>query len=487
MREDSTVQLPCGLLRGARVPVPGGAQVLRFTAIPYAAAPAGPLRWRPPQPAPAWIGVRDATQFGPDLPQVPGPLIRGNGQSEDALHLNVWTPDLQPRQPLPVIVWLHGGGFVSGSGTDPRADGARLCAEGAVVVNVSYRTGLFGFLAHPALSGESPQRTSGNYGLLDQLAALRWVRDNIAAFGGDAARVTLAGVSAGSASISLFLTSPQARGLFDRAILHSPGAGRPLATLEDAERAGRELGDDIEALRALDAAALLEKTGMLTPKVRGLTTPRVLRPIVDGWLLPLQDREAFRIGAFTRLPIIVGSNLDEGSMLTRDWPVRDLASYGDLVRRNFGEAASQVMALYPARTDADVRGRVAELFADTQFNYGTRLIAQSMAGRGQPTFRYLFLRRRPGRADGPQHGEEVAHVFGNFGTNPVDALDEQLSSVLRRTWVRFAATGDPNGGGAPRWEPYDPAADNHLAFGDTIAPGRAWRAAQLDFLEHYCG
>jgi len=487
MQDTEIIETPSGAVRGVRLSVPGGSSVLRFTGIPYAAAPVGPLRWKAPQPEPRWQGVRDATHFGADLPQPPGPLLRGSGQSEDALHLNVWTPARRGSQSLPVMVWLHGGGFTMGSGSDARADGARLAAEGAVVVSLNYRTGLFGFLAHPALSAEASQGTSGNYGLLDQLAALRWVRDNIAAFAGDPQRVTAFGVSAGSASISLLLTSPHASGLFQRAILHSPGAGRPLATRADAESAGLVLGEDIEALRALDAPALLHKTSLLTPAVRGLTTPRILRPIFDGWLLPQQEREAYRSGAVATLPVIVGSNYDEGSSLTRTWPVDTVGSYEELVRKNFSDAAQEVMRLYPVQTDAQVRGRTAELFADTQFNYGTRLIAKSMAQRGQPTFRYLFLRRRPGMSDGPHHSEEVAHVFGNLGDEPVDPVDEQLSASLRRAWVGFAATGDPNGPGAPAWEPYDPGVDNHLALGERTGPGRAWRAAQLDFLERFFG
>ncbi len=193
-----------------------------FQGIPYAAPPVGPLRWRPPAPAAAWSGTRDASVFGPDSPQAANARLRGAGMSEDCLHVNVWAPAAAAAGSLPVMVWIHGGGFAGGSGSDVRSDGSLLASQGVVVVSFNYRAGLFGFLAHPALSRESPDGVSGNYGLLDQLAALRWVRDNIAAFGGDASRVTVFGVSAGSASISLLLTSERARGLFQQAILHSP-------------------------------------------------------------------------------------------------------------------------------------------------------------------------------------------------------------------------------------------------------------------------
>ncbi|MEJ7929348.1 carboxylesterase family protein [Ramlibacter sp. AN1015] len=481
------VSTTLGRLRGRLVAPPGQAPVHAFTGIPYAAPPIGPLRWRPPQPVQPWPGTREATGFGPDLPQAPNARLRGPHQDEDCLYLNVWTPARHDGAALPVLVWIHGGGFVGGSGSDARSDGARMAAEGAVVVSVNYRAGLFGYLAHPALSAESPERVSGNYGLLDQLAALRWVREHIAAFGGDASRVTAFGVSAGSASIALMLVSPQARGLFDQCILHSPGAGRPLASLELAERTAAEaLGGDLAALRALPAQALFERTGRMSPRVRGLTTPRVLRPIRDGWLLPEDERPALRAGRFQRLPTIVGSNLDEGSLLTRDWPQRDLAAWRTLVEANFGAATDQALALYPAADDTQVRARVAELFADTQFNYGTRLIAQAMAGAGQPTWRYLFTRRGAGQPDGPHHGEEVAHVFGNLG-EAAQPMDAALSDAMRRAWVRFAATGSPEAAGSLDWKPYRPADDNHLALGDAIAPGHGWRAEPLDFLERFYG
>ena len=430
--------------------------------------------------------MRDALDFGPDFPQAANPNMRAPRQDEDCLYLNIWTPSLDADAGLPVLVWLHGGGFTAGSGSDVRCDGAALAAEGAVVVTFNYRSGLFGFLAHPALACESEQGVSGNYGLQDQMAALRWVRANIEHFGGDAARVTAFGVSAGSASISLLLASPLAAGLFDRVILHSPGAGRPLAALRDAEQAGLALGPDLEALRALSAGEVLERTALLNPKVRGLTTPRVLRPVRDGWLLPEDERPVFLRGGQHAMPMIVGSNADEGSLLTRTWPVDRLADYDALARSNFGAAAAEAARLYPAHDDAQARPAVAAMFADTQFNYGTRLLAQAMAGVEARTFKYLFLRRRPGQADGPHHGEEVPYPFGNVArTGTCDATDEALSRTMRKAWVAFAATGDPNAPGQPRWDRYRQADDNHLGFGDEVASGARWRQAQLDFLDRF--
>lgn len=482
------VQAGDGTLRGERR---GG--VARFLGIPYAAPPVGALRWRPPQPVTPWQGVRDALAFGPDFPQAGNPNNRAPRQDEDCLYLNVWTPQAQRGASLPVLVWIHGGGFVQGSGSDLRCDGTVLASEGAVVVTLNYRSGLFGFLAHPALSRESEHGVSGNYGLLDQLAALAWIRRNIEAFGGDAARITVFGVSAGSASISLLLASPLAGGAFDRAILHSPGAGRPLASLADAQRAGSALGDDLQALRALSASEVFARTSLLTPKVRGLTTPRVLRPVRDGWLLPEDERPMFQGGRIRPLPMIVGTNADEGTSLTRPWPIDTLAAYREQVEGNFGSSAAQAYALYPAQGDADARSAVAAMFGDTQFNYGARLLAQSMAKVEPRTWKYLFTRRRPHQHDGPHHGDEVPYAFGTVASAPAgqqadcDARDEELSRVMRKAWIAFAADADPNTGGVPRWDAYRVADDNHLVLGDRIAPGAGWHKAQLDFLEGFYG
>lgn len=480
-----------GRVQGAALPVRRGKVVNVFKGIPYAAPPVGPLRWRPPQAVQPWPGVRPALQFGPDGPQAANPLLRAPSQSEDCLYLNVWAPEGAAPASLPVMVWFHGGGFVGGSGSDLRSDGALLAHRNLVVVSFNYRTGLFGFLAHPALSAESPDQVSGNYGLLDQVAALQWVQRNIAAFGGDPTRVTAFGVSAGSASISLLLASPMGQGLFQQAILHSPGAARPLATLADAQQAGTALGDDIDALRALPAQDLFEKTPLLAPKVRGLTTPRVLRPIRDGWLLPEDERPVFKARRLHAMPLLVGSNADEGTLLTKAWPIDTLAQYKELLQANFGDAAGKAGRVYPAATDRNVRARVADLFADTQFNYGTRLLAESMSQLEPKTWRYLFLRRRPKQADGPHHGEEVSYVFGTIAdaapgeTADYESADREVSTAMMQAWAAFAASGNPNAPTLPRWAPYDPAADNHMAFGDVIEAGRGWRKPQLDFLDGF--
>lgn len=488
----ATVSTAAGDVRGLRIvhddegaPAPA---VDAWLGLPYGQPPVGSLRWRRPQAAAAWSGVREAVAFGPDTVQAANPRLRGTGQGEDVLHLSIWAPASASVASLPVMVWLHGGGFVGGSASDLRSDGTELARQGVVVVAPNYRTGIFGWLAHPALARESAHGVSGNWGLMDQILALQWVRENIAAFGGNPGQVTVFGVSAGSASISLLLTSPLAQGLFHRAILHSPGAGRPLATLEEAQAAGSSLGDDIAALRALDARSLWALTPRLNPAVRGLTTPRVLRPICDGVVLPQQERAALLAGQLQAMPLIVGSNSDEGSLLTQSWPIDTVADLRQLVERNFGPLAAQALAHYPADNDAQARQAVGELFADTQFNLGVRMLARAMAGRQQPVWRYVFTRRRPGQTDGPHHGDEVAHVFGNLRKTWGEAFDDtdrRLSRTLLQAWSGFAREGRPPLPAPAPWPPYDMHADAHLEFGDTLSTGRHWRQHTLDFLETF--
>lgn len=433
--------------------------------------------------------------FGPDCPQDSNIASRAPRQGEDCLYLNVWTPARAQAELLPVMVWVHGGSFILGSGAESLFDPTRLVREGVVVVTLNYRLGIFGFLAHPDLTAESPHRSSSNYALLDQLAAFGWIRANIAAFGGDPDRVTAFGVSAGSASLSLLLTSPLYDGHFSRAIMQSPGAARRLATLEDAERAGFSLASRIETLRQVSDVELLAKTPLLAPKVRGLTTPRILRPICDGWVIPQEERKVFESGRFPKLPMIIGTNTDEGAEATASWPIADLAEFKRLVEQNFPECPSRAFAHYPAGADAEVRRQVANMFGDTQFNYGARLLARSMASAGGRTWRYVFTRRYPGQREGPFHGQEVAYVFGNLDTRlwadrpapPSDDDDRELSRVMRKAWLAFAKTGDPNNADIPKWDCFDPAQDNYLEFGDAVRADSGWRAEQLAFLDDYLG
>lgn len=482
-----------GPVRGFKKQLPSAESTIDcFLGIPYAAPPLGELRWRSPQPLTHWQETRDCLDFGPDFPQAANPLFRAPRQTEDCLYLNVWAPEIQTAQKLPVMVWIHGGGFVGGSGSDQRSDGTLMASKGVVLVSFNYRSGIFGFLAHPELSAESDLKISGNYGLQDQIAALKWIQDNISHFGGDPNRVTVFGVSAGSASISLLLTCPQAKGLFQQTILHSPGAARPLATLAQAEDFSvKALGVDIKRLRSLSEEDIFKLTSSMNPKIRGLTTPRILRPILDGVYLSENERDVFKAHRQAMLPMIVGSNWDEGSLLTKDWAIHSVDDYVQLVNLNFKTFAAQALALYPIKAEEEIRSCIAHLFADTQFNYGTRLLAQSNSNQVAKTWRYLFAKRRPSQMDGPHHGQEVAHVFGNLSAkvtpieNDFDHQDELISSAMLNYWVQFACTGNPNQEELPEWHPYNVASDHMIVFGADISKQDGFRKENLDFIDHF--
>ena len=473
-----------------------GSPVRVFKAVPYAAPPVGDRRWQPPAPIEPWDGVRPGDEWGEDCPQAPTTRTRAPRMGEDCLTLNIWAPadpaDGQPGPPRPVMVWLFGGGYMAGSASDPRCDGEGFAREGVVTVAVGYRVGVFGFLAHPELTRESPHGASGNQGLLDIVAALQWVQRNIAAFGGDPAAVTLFGVSAGSASISLLLASPLARGLFARTVQQSPGAFRRLASLADAEAAGARLGSDLAALRRLSAEEVLAKTPLFVPKMRGLTTPRVLRPIRDGWVIPADERDAHVAGTASVVPSIVGGNEDEGTKLTAGWSVGTDAELDALFDESFGPAAAQAREAYAdERAAGNVRACVAALFADTQFNYGVRGVSRAIAARGVPVWQYLFRQRRPG-AGAPNHGEGVPYVFRTLpAAAALDGTgfgpdDETVAAAMQAAWVRFARTGDPNGEGAPEW-PRTGTEERILVFGPEGGVTGGWRGRQLDFLDRFFG
>lgn len=471
----------------SRIATTGGSLVGRldddvsaYLGIPYAASCAGERRWRAPGEAPGWSGTREAVAFGPDPIQPLGadPHRRSPGISEDCLTVNVWRPARREDDPLPVMVWFEGGSFMTVSGASARIDGAALARRGVVVVTVNYRVNIFGFLAHPLLTAESEHRASSNYGLMDQIAALRWVRANIAAFGGDSTRVTVFGVSAGSASIALLLTSPLAAGLFDRAILHSPGALRPLCSLAAAEAAGSIAGEELAKMRAMPAEELLAIIPRIVPKVRGLTTPRILRPIHDGYVVPRQESEAYDEGAFMHVPLMVGSTANEGGWAVADLPITTVDEYRAYMQQNFGDATGEALEHYPVHNDAEVKRRLAEVFGDTQFTYGARGVARASSRYQAKTFRYLF------RAGTAAHADDTPYVFGNLPDTATDD-DRRVSELQMTAWTRFAATGDPNGDRVPHWPRYDSTADAYLEIDARAQLGDHWRSAQLDFIDRY--
>lgn len=465
-----------------------GGEVRVYRGIPYAAPPVGPLRWRPPQPAPAWTGVHDGSRFGPDPVQVvetnPLRLSLAPGTSEDCLTLNVWAPAEVPAGGAPVVVWFDGGGFVTGSASRERIEGSRYAQRGAIFVAANYRVGVFGFLAHPQLSAESPHGVSGNYGFLDAIAALRWVRENIVAFGGDPARITIFGGSAGAALGALLLTSPLAAGLIDGAIMVSPGSFRPLRTLAEAETAGRAaFGDDLAAMRALPSAELLAKNAAIDPGLRGLLQMRKLRPIVDGWAIERDEADAYRSGAFAAVPAIIGTNADEGAFFQKNVPVKTVDALRTFLAENFGpEAFDEAWKFYGATTDAAVPKAIADVFGDAMFNYGVRATARELAQRQPKTFRYVLTHVGAGTADPPTHADDISYVFG---TGELGTRDRAVSDAIVAAFVNFIATGDPNGAGAPRWPAYDPQRDNFLELGGDFAEGARWRSESVDFIDRY--
>jgi carboxylesterase type B len=431
-------------------------RIVAFKGIPYAAPPIGRLRWRPPQPPAPWSGIRDASHFGDDCMQTPYVIPTGQKASEDCLTVSLWTTPNYRKTHRPVMVFIYGGAFIGGSSAYPLYDGAKLAREGVVVVGFNYRVGIFGFLAHPELSAESPQHASGNYALLDQIAALQWVKANIAAFGGDPGRITVFGESAGAVSIAVLMTSPLAKGLFEQAIIQSPTLP-PLASLAAAEKAGTAVGPQIAALRQLSAAELLTHNDSFFPRSNERTVRLTAfpAPIVDGYVLPEQPRAVFENGPLNAVPMIVGVNADEGRMFS-------------------GEGAS-------AATSAAV--------GDATFVESARWIARGASQHQANTFAYVFTRSVNDGPLPPTHSEELPFMFGSleqpsFIKHPTAAADDlRLSALMMRTWARFAATGDPNGPSLPKWPHYERTTDPYLEFGTVIRAGAAFRKAQLDAID----
>jgi para-nitrobenzyl esterase len=480
------VQTEGGLVSGT------GTDVHTFRGIPYAMAPIGDLRWRAPQPAPAWAGTRDGSQFGPDCMQpAEYPELRGKGMSEDCLSLNVWTPAQTAAQRLPVMVWIYGGGFTYGSGSHPTYDGEALARRGIVVVTINYRVGLFGFMAHPQLSAESPARSSGNYALMDQIAALQWVQRNIAAFGGDASKVTVAGQSAGALAISSLLTSDQARGLFQQAILQSVGVMRPMSTLAAAEQFGVMVGPDISKLRQISGPELVQRLKDVNPPGREMTSSRGLGVIVDGTIVPRADRVSYAQGRFPRIPMIVGSVANEGGGIARSLGLKTVAEARNYVARNFAGSEGPAQQLYNPANDGDVLGVMSDLASDTQFNYGTREMLRITAAREQLVYRYLFTQRRNSASTQPIHGDELQYPFDNLRAphrgrlRPFDETDTRVASEMADAWARFVKTGNPNGGTLPAWQPFDRTAERYLEFGRDTRSATFGAAPRLDMIRDY--
>ncbi len=477
-----TVQTKSGAVSGL------AGDVATFKGIPFAAPPVGPLRWREPQPLAPWSGVRPATQFGHDCMQTPYVISSGQTVSEDCLTLNVWTPSLHPSTKAPVMVFIYGGAFIGGSSAYSLYDGAALARQGVVVVSFNYRVGVFGFLAHPQLTAQSPHHTSGHYGLLDQIAALEWVKANIGAFGGDHDRVTIFGESAGTSSVALLMTSPLAKGLFQRAILQSTALSSDMPNLASAEAAGLTLGADIDALRATPADKLLASTFSFAPHRSGVAGLPFPTPVVDGYVLPRQPAAAFEQGEFENVPTLIGENANEGRMFAPKPQDATVSAYHAWAAKTFGDLTPAFLKLYPAATDGEALAAMTAAYGDGEFGYAVRLIARDVSRRQPHTYSYVFTYAQSGQAP-PTHSQELPFVFATLDQPtfiahpPADASDQAMSQTMMAAWVRFAKTGDPNGQGLPAWPAYDAGSDPYLEFGRPLKVGHAFHRPEIDLMQ----
>jgi para-nitrobenzyl esterase len=486
-QQPAPIKVEEGLLQGSSE---GGLTVYR--GIPFAAPPVGDLRWRAPQPAAKWEGVREATKFAP------APMQGGNspsGKSEDCLYLNVWSPAKSVSDRIPVLVWIYGGGFGFGSTSEPVYSGEKLARKGVVLVSIAYRVGQLGFLAHPELSAESPNHVSGNYGLLDMIAGLQWVQKNIAAFGGDPEKVTIFGESAGGIAVSMLCASPLAKGLFKGAISESGGSfGPPRSTtypgenmkrLADAERAGQAY---LDSANVSSIAELRKISADKLPAGRGIG---MAWPIIDGWVIPDDQYKLYEAGRFNDTPILVGYNSDEGaSFMFSRTPEAYIAS----VQMRYGPFAESLLKAYPVGSGAVVAKTGRDLTRDAAFGWHTWSWArlQSRLGKGKAFYYYFdhhpeFPEGSPKAGYGSPHGQDVAYVFQHLNPSSPEATttDQEISEAMATYWTNFAKQGDPNGEGVPAWPAFSDANPVVMYFGQAPHTGPVPSAESLKSLDAY--
>jgi len=476
--EPGIVKTDAGYLSGTQE---NGTWVYR--GIPFAAPPTGDLRWRPPAPVRPWEGVKVAKVYGDSCPQPSSPDPSSGdipaAMSEDCLYLNVWTPAETAGGKLPVIVFIHGGAFGQGSGSLPLYSGAALAKKGVIVVTTNYRLGALGFLAHPELDNESPADISGNYGLLDQRAALDWVQENIGGFGGDPSRVTVYGESAGATSILIHMVSPGSRGLYSQAIVSSAPIWTNGTTLSivstkaDAERWGTEyaksLGysgpDAIRQMRNLSAMELVNATPWPSSSFQ-LTSTLRFKPTIDGVIIPDAPDTLFRLGRENPVPLIIGTNNDEGTLLAANASMT-VPEYEKFIRNRFGTGADAVLEKYPAGSTGEVQLRLERIMTDYDFAPAAKLVAGSNAA-SQSTYLYRFTYALPGQPNGVFHGSELFFVFRPAAMKP-DPESLAVSDTMMDLWTRFVKTGDPNGGMNVSWPRYTITGDQYLDIGEMPA------------------
>jgi para-nitrobenzyl esterase len=477
------VKTPLGQLQGTTAD-----GVTAFRGIAYAAAPIGALRWKPPQPVKSWTGIKHADRNGPACMQGPLPYVNLGSEpklSEDCLYLNLWRPaQAGLHSALPVLVWLHGGGFAFGTANSTSSDGARLAKAGVIVVAVNYRLGRFGWFAYPELTKEETAQGTANFGLMDQIAALKWVQENISAFGGDKANVTLFGESAGAMSVNVLMTIPATNGLFAKAITES-GLGRwPARPLSVAEKMGSEFAASIhaknlEALRAMPADSILGSPS-------AMTAADAPTPVIDGRLVREDVDTAFASGEAKKIPWIVGTNNYEASLFS------DRLGNADQLFEKMASSQREILSsLYGDAGNKSKKALVDELVTDAVFTEPARFLAENHARSGAPVYRYMFSyvpEQARTMLPGAPHGGEVEFVFGNLGASGnlrigYTAQDHAISDLMMRYWVNFARSGDPNGTDAPVWTR---DGEDDLLMIDTIKPHviKNFRKNILDEVTH---
>jgi para-nitrobenzyl esterase len=469
------VKIANGVLEST-LPVKSG--VRTFRGIPFGQPPVGDLRWREPQPVKNWTGVRNADKFGPTCMQRLAAnndyWFRGDGMSEDCLYLNVWTPAKTGKEKLPVFVYIFGGGFSNGDGSEPRYDGAAMAAKGIVAVSVNYRTNIFGFFAHPELTKESPHHASGNYGLLDQYTALKWVQENIAAFGGDPKRVTVAGESAGSMSVSLLVSSPLTKNLITGAICESGSyvSNATLTPFADSESSGTKLAaavgaPNLAALRALSATQLQEA-------VQKAGIRMGLGVNVDGYFMTKQQSDVLAAGEQAKVPLMAGSNSEESgvrSVLGQAEPTPE--NFAAAIKRLYPNDADKLLKVYTPKTPDEVLDAALALASARFIALGTWKFTDMHAKTsGKPAYRYFYTRVRPkflgtpgqpppaaaAPARGAVHSAEIPYAMGNLDLDtryPWDQDDHKVSRTMQGYFVNFIKTGNPNGASLPNWPAYE--------------------------------